>query len=137
MRFLVLHHTAWPGHPDHYDLMLQLDEGGKDDERALKTFATTSDQFPLPTPHQPGHTGETVTLQHIQDHRRAYLRYEGAVSGGRGTVTRVEEGRLELLRPLSDSLDEIVVALFGTRLRGSFVLREVSDGLYSMEVYQQ
>jgi hypothetical protein len=30
----------------------------------------------------------------LGDHRRVYLEYEGEVSGGRGRVTRVMEGRL-------------------------------------------
>ena len=31
-------------------------------------------------------------LQAIQPHRRVYLNYQGAISGGRGSVLRVDEG---------------------------------------------
>ena len=49
------------------------------------------------------------TATRLADHRRAYLIYEGPVSGERGSVTRVAEGTCEL----QDRTD-------GIRILGSF-----------------
>lgn len=37
-----------------------------------------------------------VQLDHLGDHRREYLEYEGSISGGRGWVKRVESGEFTL-----------------------------------------
>ncbi len=39
-----------------------------------------------------------ITCRQINDHRRKNLNYEGLVSGGRGVVSRVDEGTYTLLR---------------------------------------
>lgn len=109
MRFVVLHHTGWPGHPDHYDLMLQMESGHDDDDRVLKTFATLTDAFPDPS-------AGAVRLALLAPHRRAYLRYQGAVPGQRGQVERVDEGELGFL-------PELQIELQGQRLRGKYLLR--------------
>ena len=70
MRFVVLHHTDWPGHADHFDLLLQPEHGKSDDDAVLKAFATTNDEFPAQ---------ETAMLKRLPDHRRAYLVYQGPV----------------------------------------------------------
>ncbi len=121
-QFVVLHHTGWPGHADHYDLMLLLEPCDDGERRVLKTFATPADVFPDPAPE--------MFLKRIQDHRRAYLDYEGAVSGGRGAVTRVDAGPLRVLRT-DATLGDIVVELSGARLRGDFALRHTDDGVYT------
>jgi hypothetical protein len=41
--------------------------------------------------------GEALDAVRIADHRPAYLTYEGPVSGGRGTVTRLASGRVAAL----------------------------------------
>jgi hypothetical protein len=46
--------------------------------------------------HWPLADGTRLTL--LGEHRRAYLAYEGPVSGGRGEVRRVAEGRCRLER---------------------------------------
>ena len=46
MRFVILHHTGWPGRADHYDLMIQTAAGKDDDDRVLKTYSTLTDVFP-------------------------------------------------------------------------------------------
>src|SRR5579862_9794749 len=84
-RFVVLHHTGWPGQADHYDLMLQVRPGTSDDDRVLKTFATCCDQFP---------TGDIDVFRLVEDHRRAYLQFEGDLSGKRGQVRRADKGEL-------------------------------------------
>ena len=74
LRYVVLHHV---GHgPPHFDLMLERDGGG-----LLRTFRVAA--WPVSSRRE---------LTPLADHRRAYLDYEGAVGGGRGTVRRVEAG---------------------------------------------
>ena len=43
-------------------------------------------------------TGEQLHAEHIGDHRTAYLRHEGPVSGNRGVVSRLAEGRVTAVR---------------------------------------
>jgi hypothetical protein len=117
MRFVVLHHTGWPGRADHYDLMLQFAEGGSDDDRVFKTFATVEDQFPTGSP--------ASNLQRIEDHRREYLTFEGTLSGNRGRVSRVDSG--EIFEGPSG-----VFELRGSKLSGKFRLVNAA-GIYSFQ----
>ncbi len=73
MRYVVLHHeqVATP----HYDLMFEKPDG------RLKTFR--AECWPV--------RGEAELLE-LTDHRAAYLDYEGPISGGRGSVRRIESG---------------------------------------------
>ena len=74
-RFVVLHHTG-VGEP-HFDLMFEQ----------ARSLATWRSPCPLrEIADQP------VPVTHIGDHRLAYLDYEGALSGGRGRVERIERG---------------------------------------------
>lgn len=82
LRYAILHHTDWPGHPDHYDLLLQTEPGASDDDRVLRTFSTLADEFPA----------DGVLFKKIENHRRLFLDYEGPVSAGRGRVARVDAG---------------------------------------------
>ncbi|MCY3022918.1 MAG: hypothetical protein NTW87_28405 [Planctomycetota bacterium] len=132
MRFVVLHHTDWLGHADHYDLLLQLDAGTSDDDPVLKAFATPADEFPLVSRDPADRVAtQSVTLHRLPDHRRIYLWYEGPVSGNRGRVTRVDEGELTLLRPPDAAVREIQTLLAGGKLSGSFRLTLVGEGVYS------
>ena len=81
MRYVVLHHTGYPGQPDHFDLMLAVDADGP-----LKTWRLTR------WPAEPSDVAEP-----IHDHRRRYLTYEGPISGGRGQVRRVAAGEADIL----------------------------------------
>ena len=74
LRFVVLQHSGF-GDP-HFDLMFETSPGSP-----LATWRC--DQWPF---------GEQPNLEPLGDHRRAYLDYEGPVSGNRGTVRRVESG---------------------------------------------
>lgn len=58
-----------------------------------------------------------IDCQRINDHRKKYLSYEGLISGGRGVVTRVDEGTYTMLRADGHmwSFD-----LDGKRLRGEY-----------------
>jgi hypothetical protein len=76
LRFVILAHTV--NGLTHFDLMLEL--AGHD---KLRTYQLV--QWPLAA-------GESCAAPRIGDHRRAYLDYEGEVSGGRGRVTRVQAG---------------------------------------------
>jgi DNA polymerase Ligase (LigD) len=67
----------------------------------------------------------TVLAEPAGDHRLIYLDYEGPVSGGRGTVTRVDAGTFawEL-----DTDDRIAVQLSGIAFRGRLELQAESAG---------
>ena len=79
LRYVVLHHT---GHgPDHFDLMVEWSPGSA----LLATWRIT-----------PGRGDAETSAEQLDDHRRAYLDYEGEVSGGRGVVTRVDAGTCRL-----------------------------------------
>jgi hypothetical protein len=75
-RFVILAHTV--NSATHYDLMLEV-EGLE----LLRTYQLA--QWPLAV-------GESCACTQIGDHRRAYLEYEGEISGGRGVVRRVASG---------------------------------------------
>jgi hypothetical protein len=76
LRYVVLHHIGY-GEP-HYDLMVEDAPGG-----LLRTWRL--DRWPA---------AEDVKVTSLPVHRRAYLTYEGPVSGNRGEVRRVAEGVL-------------------------------------------
>ena len=93
-RYVILEHD----HPAlHWDFMLEAGD-------VLKTWRLAA----LPRP------GAAVAAEPSFDHRRAYLDYEGPVSGGRGTVTRWDAGTFSW-----EAADEgVAVWLDGARLRG-------------------
>jgi hypothetical protein len=74
MRYVVLHHTGVE--KPHFDLMFESTDG-----EALTTLRCS--MWPIT---------DTTHLQRLPDHRRAYLEYEGPVSGGRGEVRRIASG---------------------------------------------
>jgi hypothetical protein len=81
LRYVVLRHEGID--EPHYDLMFETKPGS-----ALATWR--SDKWPIER--------ETALVK-VDDHRAAYLEYEGPVSGNRGQVRRVASGyyRLEKL----------------------------------------
>lgn len=107
VRYVVLLHTDDRG--THYDLMIDQ-EGG---------LATWKCQRP---PEQSGEKGQACTR--IGDHRRAYLDYEGPISGGRGSVTRHDAGVCRL-RLQEESLWK--VEFRGDLLRGGYALVRSRD----------
>ena len=123
------HHTGWPGHPDHYDLMLQAggSEGAPPEVRALMTFATVSDEFPA------GREACPSELRAILSHRLAYLTFEGPVSGGRGSVRRADSGDLTWLPAPEAVPGDLRFRLGGERLSGTFRLRRIGEGTHSLE----
>src|SRR5438270_13660234 len=71
-RFVVLEHK-WNGM--HWDFMIE-------DDGRLRTWAIDA----------PPVTGKELPARALHDHRLDYLTYEGPVSGGRGSVRRVDGG---------------------------------------------
>ena len=67
-------------------------------------------------------TGDTCAFKELDPHRRAYLEYEGEVSGNRGTVKRIERGTYE---PLGASvlLSPEAVSSYRVQLSNSGALR--------------
>ncbi len=72
---------------DHFDWMFQSDS-------CLATWATARRL-------SVDRKAETGAIR-LPDHRSAYLDYEGAVSGNRGTVARVESGDFRLISATPD-----------------------------------
>lgn len=89
---------------------------------------------------QPGHEGlvtwrlhanplglDSVPAERIADHRRIYLDYEGEISGGRGTVRRLDYGKAAIV---ALSGDTAVLEFHGAHLRGEFSFIRDADGLH-------
>ncbi|HEY1785859.1 MAG TPA: DNA polymerase ligase N-terminal domain-containing protein [Pirellulales bacterium] len=110
-RFVVLRHETPPGdpRPTHWDFMLETAAG-------LRTWALES---------QPA-DGCWLAADGLPLHRAVYLTFEGPISGGRGTVTRWDEGRFrrEPAGREPAGRERIVVQLAGGQLRGQAVLEE-------------
>ena len=104
-RFVLLEHY-WRG--VHWDLMLESGD-------SLRTWAL--DEPPAP--------GLEIVAGALPDHRLAYLDFEGAVSGDRGTVRRLDRGTYAATLWTDD---RVVVALSGDHLDGEIeLLRVVED----------
>lgn len=123
-RFVILHHTDWPGHPDHYDLMLQLREASDENERTLLTYSTVVNELPA--------VGSLFSFG--SPHRQAYLDFEGPISNQRGAVKRVDSGTCKILD--GSDLDNLLkVELIGGRLRGIFAVRLNQEFVYILEPF--
>src|SRR5580700_7757806 len=99
-RYVILRHEMPAGRErlSHWDFMLEADG-------ALRTWA-------LPAPPD---TAGPIEAEALADHRLAYLEIEGPVSGGRGSVTRWDEGVYRLIEQTALRWE---VELNGKRLRG-------------------
>ncbi len=106
-RFVVLEHR-WNG--VHYDLMLEDPSTG-----ALRTWAIDA----------PIVAGAELPARALADHRRAYLDYEGPVSGNRGEVRRLDQGTYE---PRVWSTEAVEIVLDGSRFQGTAGLRPRETG---------
>jgi hypothetical protein len=95
LRYVVLHHTG-SGEGDHFDFMLEVP--GK--ERLMTWRVMTP----------PGQWGGDVGAVRIADHRKAYLTYEGEISGGRGQVQRVQEGTARVENLASGNVELLLSA---------------------------
>src|SRR5687767_7893471 len=113
LRFVVLHHTGVP--MPHFDLMFETGPGGP-----LATWRSAD--WPVNSP---------AVVERLADHRRKYLDYEGPVSGDRGRVSRVIEGRFRF----EAACEGLVVVATEQEHRFTF-RREGDTALWRMEVGQ-
>ncbi|MEQ8316033.1 MAG: hypothetical protein RIE77_09175 [Phycisphaerales bacterium] len=81
-RTVVLRHDL-PDGSHHFDWMLETDADGP-----LLTFRLDRDI---------SQDSDSFVAEPIGDHRRRYLDYEGPISGDRGSVTRIAEGRCDVI----------------------------------------
>lgn len=81
-RTVLLRHDL-PDGSHHFDWMLETDANGP-----LVTFRLDRDISQDAGP---------FVAEPLGDHRRRYLDYEGPISGDRGSVTRIAEGRCDLV----------------------------------------
>ena len=107
-RFVVLRHDCPPDYPRplHWDFMLEA-------AGALATWALSQEPA----------AGIAIAAEALADHRLAYLDFEGAVSGGRGSVARWDQGDYRLV---SRRDDQWVVDLRGVRLLGRVTLKRAA-----------
>lgn len=126
-RFVILHHTGLG--EGHFDFMLE-------DGDSLATWQF--DMNPLDGLTAAGRAcdltaSEThacrLLCKRIQDHRPAYLDYEGPVSRNRGSVRQVEHGAFELIER---SGRRWLIRLKGARLEGLFELRPVGPDSWEL-----
>jgi hypothetical protein len=101
--FVLLYHTLSDN--PHWDLCLDMGD-------TLATWRLEADpcRENLATP---------VPARRIADHRRAYLDYEGPVSGDRGHVRRVDRGTW---RPIRRTPTSWQIHLEGEHVKGLFEL---------------
>ena len=104
---MILHHLLDGG--EHWDLCLEHGD-------VLLTWQL--EREPVECPARPIHA------RRIADHRKAYLDYEGPISGNRGEVRRVHRGSLELEQRTADGY---VFRLASDRLNGRFHLKPAGE----------
>jgi len=110
-RYVILEHD----YPErHWDLMLESGE-------VLRTWRLA----------EPPRSGCAVRAEASFDHRRLYLDYEGPVSGGRGQVTRWDDGAFNWL---ADESERVLLHLQGERCRGTVELRRHAPGEWSLSL---
>ncbi len=118
MRFCLLHHTGWVGQSDHFDLMLQMEDGTSDNDYVLKTFASERDETP-------DGEGQGSVLLVRPDHKRLYLDYEGPISGSRGNIMRTDDGELKwLTKKFEKNKIELRFHLAGKQLTGYYEIKQ-------------
>jgi hypothetical protein len=108
-RFVLLRHE--PGALEvrgvHWDFMIE--QGG-----ALRTWSLSEEPRP----------GQILRASAGRDHRLAYLDYEGPLSGGRGSVARVDGGEYELIAASETAVE---LQVWGDLVRGVVRLRREPD----------
>ncbi len=114
LHFVVLKHVR--DADTHWDLMLQMP-----DKELLATW-----RIRVAPSLWIGHFGPIPAWQ-LPDHRMEYLHYEGEISGGRGRVSQVDGGVLELI---AYNDQEINFILRGRMLHGRFALTAESPGAH-------
>jgi hypothetical protein len=82
---VVLRHDL-PDGSHHFDWLIAQDQNGTMPLRSFRIAQALHELRP----------SETLSANNIQDHRPAYLNYEGPVSGERGTVKQVARGTIRV-----------------------------------------
>jgi hypothetical protein len=72
-----------------------------------------------------------ILARRIGNHRKAYLDYEGPLSGDRGVVRRIDRGPVEIEKLTED---ECVFRAEGQRLSGNFLLWRAGDADWTLEI---
>jgi hypothetical protein len=112
-RYVILEHD----HPHrHWDLMLEA--GG-----VLRTWR-------LADPPRPG---AAVAAEPSFDHRLVYLKYEGPISDGRGSVVRWDAGTFSTEE---ETAERLLLRLEGERLRGTAVLARAGTGKWAFSLQE-
>lgn len=118
-RYALLRHECPSDYkPSHWDLMLEVDG-------VLATWELRD----LPAAWAKAlhldviEAGSLGNITRLPDHRLDYLDYEGSVTGGRGSVSRISGGSFEILESTSDTLTGV---LSGETLGGEFKLTRVA-----------
>ncbi len=110
-RFAVLKHVRETD--IHWDLLLQLPL-----RPLLATWQIRRN------PAQWEHELQPIPALAIPDHRLIYLDFQGEISGGRGHVTRIDGGKVEISRVDEDVME---FCLHGQLLRGHWHLTHDSN----------
>lgn len=127
LRFVLLYHDCPPDYlrPSHWDFMLEAGD-------VLRTWALEH----LPNGWRAAHDAtqrvfadcppiagtDRVAAEQLADHRRAYLEFEGELSGNRGRVTRIAAGTYQME---IDSPTKYRVLIAGDRITGCAELKRV------------
>jgi hypothetical protein len=106
-RFVILHHRLAEG--EHWDLMLEHGD-------VLLTWRLPDDPV--------GRSSLPMPTRRIEDHRKAFLEYEGGISRDRGRVSRVDTGSV-VFEEFTE--DRIAAVLHSDRLSGRFTLTAEGD----------
>src|SRR5688572_24921081 len=89
---VLLRHDL-PDGSHHFDWMLGTESEGRSPLITFRLSARLDDLA----------AGQSIRAERIADHRPDYLGYEGAISGDRGSVTRVRSGTIR--RDVRDDLE--------------------------------
>lgn len=106
-RFVILHHVQSNG--EHWDLMLESGD-------VLLTWQLEREPVDL--------SCLPIAANRIDDHRKAYLEYEGPLSHDRGCVRRVDSGTVKSLTQRPDGYE---LELTHGRLAGLLMLEHKED----------
>ena len=120
-RAVLLRHQC--GAASHYDLMIE-DPAAPAGEGPLLTWRIAEPSWRWAGLRQ-------VELHAIAAHRRDYLTYEGPLGGGRGEVSRVDEGEVVAR---NWSADGGAVDLCLTHFAGSVELRRAESARWIMSI---
>lgn len=129
-RTVVLRHDL-PDGSHHFDWLIEpADKVNPDptpspDDRVLITWRCTD----WPPQHSRAAFHIQGNVVRLTPHRRLYLDYEGPISGGRGAVKRVAQGRCT---GVTDSPDRFETTLHLDDARYAIVALPASDGRWTI-----